>query len=118
MPAKPRRLPPLRDEPDVRLAVVRWGEEDRERLAVDRARDDFRAEPERALVRERVDRGLLDVLLRLLLRDLEVLELLELEDRRVVERPDDFLPRCALVSPFSRRILLTVRAATSSARPP
>src|SRR5919108_3695857 len=31
-----------------------------------------------------------------------------------------FLPldRCALVSPFSRRILLTVRAATSSARPP
>src|SRR6266571_723488 len=30
-----------------------------------------------------------------------------------------FLPldRCALVSPFSRRILFTVRAATSSARP-
>ena len=31
---------------------------------------------------------------------------------------DDVLPARDLVSPFSRRILLTVRAATSSARPP
>jgi hypothetical protein len=37
-------------------------------------------------------------------------------ERLAVDRP--FLDRWDLVSPFSRRILLTVRAATSSARPP
>jgi hypothetical protein len=37
-------------------------------------------------------------------------------DRLALDRP--FLDRWDFVSPFSRRILLTVRAATSSARPP
>jgi len=36
-------------------------------------------------------------------------------DLRLLEFFDDF---CVLVSPFSRRSLFTVRAATSSARPP
>jgi hypothetical protein len=39
---------------------------------------------------------------------------------RVLDRVEDFFEpdRLDFVSPFSRRILLTVRAATSSARPP
>jgi hypothetical protein len=41
-------------------------------------------------------------------------------DLAEVDLVEDFLERARwlLVSPFSRRILLTVRAATSSARPP
>jgi len=41
-------------------------------------------------------------------------------DFSVLDRPGDFFgrDRCDLVSPVSRRILLTVRAATSSARLP
>jgi hypothetical protein len=51
-------------------------------------------------------------------RDLDALDVVERDLR--VERLEDFfaLDRLAFVSPFSRRILFTVRAATSSARPP
>ena len=48
-------------------------------------------------------------------RDFVELDLLELERLEVFFLPPD---RCDLVSPFSRRILFTVRAATSSARRP
>ena len=54
-------------------------------------------------VRERVERGFV------------ARERLELDRLAVFFFPPD---RCDLVSPFSRRILFTVRAATSSARPP
>jgi hypothetical protein len=122
MPANPRRLRPFLDEPEVRRDV--------ELLRVD-ALDDRppvdRREPERffdcALERERVDLDELDDLERLELERLDPdrleLDRLELDFERLEpERRDDFFPRCDLVSPFSRLILLTVRAATSSARPP
>ena len=48
-------------------------------------------------------------------RDFVERDLLELDRLEVFFLP---LDRWALVSPFSRRILFTVRAATSSARPP
>jgi hypothetical protein len=50
----------------------------------------------------------------------DVLELGRLGDRFRRDRLEDpfELARFDLVSPFSRRILFTVRAATSSARPP
>jgi hypothetical protein len=50
----------------------------------------------------------------------DVLELERLGDRLRLDRLEDpfELERFDLVSPFSRRILFTVRAATSSARPP
>jgi hypothetical protein len=56
-------------------------------------------------------------------RDFVARDLLEPERLRDVFRLDRLadpleLDRLALVSPFSRRILFTVRAATSSARPP
>ena len=72
-----------------------------ERLALVRVRDVGRRERLADFfepVRERVDRDFVE------------------RERLAVERP--FLDRWDLVSPFSRRILLTVRAATSSARPP
>ena len=113
MPAKPRRLEPRR-APELRRDVELRPEVRRDRLVVEERplaverRDDVDDRP-REPDRERVERDLLDELERDLLR-------LELD------RPDDFLPpdlpRCALVSPFLRRILFTVRAATSSARPP
>jgi hypothetical protein len=50
----------------------------------------------------------------------DLLELERLEDRFRLDRLEDpfELARFDLVSPSSRRILFTVRAATSSARPP
>jgi hypothetical protein len=91
MPAKPRP----------RLAVRRAVEVRRPPLAVEGFRD-------RALVvldRVFVDRGLL--------------ALFRLGDRFALRRGDAFeLDRADLVSPFSRRTLFTVLAATSSARPP
>jgi hypothetical protein len=118
MPAKPRRLPELRRDPDVRRPVAD------ERRALER-RDWL---PARAV--ERVDLDLLGDVDRVRLvverRELERrapdLELLDFEpldfDRLDFERLDETLPRCDFVSPFSRRILFTVRAATSSALPP
>jgi len=51
-------------------------------------------------------------------RDFVVLDVVE-RDLRVERLEDFFAPdRFDFVSPFSRRILFTVRAATSSARPP
>ena len=106
MPANPRRLPELRLD-DVRRPL------EVERRADDRPRGEL-------LARERVLRDLLDELdldrLAVERREREALD----RDRLELDRPDDdfFFPRCALVSPFSRRILFTVRAATSSARPP
>jgi hypothetical protein len=102
MPANPRRLvePPLLDArraPEVRRAV------EARLLDLDELRRD--ADVRRPLERERDERERLDV---------ECLEVVRLD----FDRPDDFLPRWDLVSPFSRRILFTVRAATSSARPP
>jgi hypothetical protein len=94
--------------------------DDRARLALDDRPPVERREPERffdcPLERERVDLDELDERERLERLELERLEL-DFE-RLDPERPDDFFPRCDFVSPFSRRILLTVRAATSSARPP
>jgi hypothetical protein len=115
MPAKPRRLPVRLEPAEVRLAVpLRRDDvrEELERLELERPRED----PARDVDRDRVepdlvDRERADELLRLVLLDLE-------PERRALERPELFLPRCAFVSPFSRRILFTVRAATSSARPP
>ena len=74
------------------------GREDPEAERVDRRAGDLRDR-----VRERVDRDFVE-------RDL-----VELDPLEVFFFPPD---RCDLVSPFSRRILFTVRAATSSARPP
>jgi hypothetical protein len=50
----------------------------------------------------------------------DLLELERLGDRFRLDRLEDpfELARFDFVSPFSRRILFTVRAATSSARPP
>ncbi|TMF24729.1 MAG: hypothetical protein E6I31_03330 [Chloroflexi bacterium] len=48
-------------------------------------------------------------------RDFVVRDLLALDRLATFFFP---LDRCDLVSPFSRRTLFTVRAATSSARPP
>ena len=77
--------------------------------------DDLRDCPRELADRDR------DEAVRLLLDRLEA-ERLEAERlelaRAVLDPADAFLPRCDLVSPFSRRILFTVRAATSSARPP
>jgi hypothetical protein len=110
IPANPRRLvePPLFDArraPEVRRAVeervLDLDELRREAEDELRREDDVR----RPLERERVERDRLE---------LECLEVVPLD----FDRPDDFLPRWDLVSPFSRRILFTVRAATSSARPP
>jgi len=91
MPAKPRR--PLADR--------RTEDGRRPRLAV----ADFRAGLAEALDRDLVDRDVLD------LERLGDLFRLDLGDRLALDRVD-------LASPFSLRILFTVRAATSSARPP
>jgi len=90
IPAKPR---PLLD-----ARAARRGREDLERERFDRVVDVLRDR-----VRDPVDRGFVE-------RDL-----LELDRLGAFFFP---LDRCDLVSPFSRRILFTVRAATSSARPP
>jgi hypothetical protein len=63
----------------------------------------------RELVRERADRGFFD-------RDALERGVDRLRAGRVAD--DVFEPDRFEVSPFSRRILFTVRAATSSARPP
>jgi hypothetical protein len=117
MPANPRRLFEPRPLLDARRADdVRLPDEDLlrppadlERLAVRRDADvEDRPDCPRDLA-ERDERVRLEP------------ERLAL-DRLLLELPvfdlPDFLVRCDLVSPFSRRILLTVRAATSSARPP
>src|SRR5579864_1477111 len=116
MPAKPRRL-----LPDVRRAVELRRVDERLLLrrleVVVRPREAERVEADfRALDRPRDDRDELDDFEREALErpDLARVEL----DFRDPELPEDFLPRWDLVSPFSRRILFTVRAATSSARPP
>jgi hypothetical protein len=104
MPANPRRLLELRRDPDVRRdVVVRRPDDARERL---------RLAPllEREVGRRELRVDLFDAARDRVDRDFVERERLEL-DRR-------FLDRWDLVSPFSRRILLTVRAATSSARPP
>jgi len=83
---------------------------DRLRLPADLARGAARrdlVDEVREPLRELVDRVFFDF------------DRLELERERAdALRPDDFLARCDFVSPFLRRILFTVRAATSSARPP
>ena len=91
MPAKPRR--PLADR--------RAEDGRRPRLAV----ADFRVGLAEAPDRDLVDRDVLD------LERLGDLFRLDLGDRLALDRVD-------LASPFSLRILFTVRAATSSARPP
>ena len=98
MPANPRRLPELRPD-DVRRAL------EVERRADDRPRDEL-------LARDAVLRDLRDEVD----RERLVLERRERLDADPLD--EDFFLRWALVSPFSRRILFTVRAATSSARPP
>jgi len=91
MPAKPRpRLPERRAE-DVR----------RPRLAAAGLRVGLAEPPDRDLV----DRDVLEA------ERLGDLFRLDLADRLALDRDD-------LASPFSLRILFTVRAATSSARPP
>ena len=127
MPAKPRRLFDRPFDAEVRRAVDRALErplDEVERALPRLARE--RVELERverdAVERERVERDLV-VELRALPRDFDRLAVDRLRERPALERleldrAEDFFPRCDLVSPFSRRILLTVRAATSSARPP
>jgi hypothetical protein len=98
MPAKPRPLPDAR-----RLRPERAVDfEPRGDVRLDRVVEDLRARG-----RDPVARGLVA-------RDLAGRDLLELA------LVDDFLApdRLVFVSPFSLRILFTVRAATSSARPP
>ena len=91
-----------------------------ERLEVEERRA-----PPPELDRVRDDRDLLDdvdrdrLALDRPLRDRLEADPRELERVRLeLDRPDDFFRRWDFVSPFSARILLTVRAATSSARPP
>jgi len=90
IPAKPR---PLLD-----ARAARCGREDLEWERFDRVVDVLRDR-----VRDPVD------------RDFVVRDLLALDRLATFFFP---LDRCDLVSPFSRRTLFTVRAATSSARPP
>lgn len=102
MPAKPRRLRVRLRDPEVRRVVEVRFEDARERLTFDRervARVRVARAPTLDFDRLELERGRLEV--ERFERDLEV-----------------FRARCDFVSPFSRRILFTVRAATSSARPP